>query len=108
MKIAITAMGPDLEARVDPRFGRAAFFLIVDTETQQFEVIDNTVNVNAAGGAGTRSAECVVTAGARHVLTGDVGPKAQRGLQAGGVGVTTGLGGTCREALEAFQAHAAE
>ena len=82
MKIAITAQTPDLDGQVDPRFGRAACFLIVDTDTEQFEVLDNAPNVNAAGGAGTRSAESVVKAGAQWVLSGDVGPKARNALDA--------------------------
>ncbi len=103
MKIAITAQTPDLDGQVEPRFGRAACFLIVDTDTEQFEVLDNAPNVNAAGGAGTRSAESVVKAGAQCVLSGDVGPKARNALDAAGVKVVTDVQGTCREALGNFK-----
>ena len=41
MKIAVTSTGTDLESAVDPRFGRAAYILIVDSETIAFEALDN-------------------------------------------------------------------
>ena len=46
MKIAITAKGADLDSEVDPRFGRAAYILIVDSETLDFEALDNKENIN--------------------------------------------------------------
>jgi predicted Fe-Mo cluster-binding NifX family protein len=33
MKIVIGAISPDLDDPIDPRFGRAAYFVIVDTYT---------------------------------------------------------------------------
>ena len=107
MKIAVTAQGPTLDAAVDPRFGRAAHFLIVETDTLECRAVENATNVSATGGAGTRSAECVVGEGAKWVLSGDVGPKARHALEAAGVGITIGVQGTCREAVEAFKAQGA-
>ena len=45
MTIAVTAQGRDLSAPIDPRFGRAKFFVIVDTETGEF----STAVVGAPG-----------------------------------------------------------
>ena len=56
MKIAVTSKGTDLDSQVDPRFGRAAFILFVDSETFNFEVMDNKENVNALKGAGIQAA----------------------------------------------------
>jgi len=53
MKIAGTATGSDLDSQVDPRFGRTVYILIVDTATLEFEVLDNSENLNAFKGAGT-------------------------------------------------------
>jgi len=53
MKLIITATAPELEAQVDPRFGRGAYFIVVDTETLGWQAHYNQA-VNAAGGAGTR------------------------------------------------------
>jgi predicted Fe-Mo cluster-binding NifX family protein len=103
MKIAITSTGKMLESEIDPRFGRAAYFLIVDTETMGFETIENA-NAAAGGGAGINSAKTVIDAGAQAVLTGNCGPNAQRTLAAAGVKLYTGLQGTITEAVEQLKA----
>ena len=59
MKIAVTSQGTSLDSQVDPRFGRAAYILIVDTETFEFEVLDNKENANALKGAGIQAASMV-------------------------------------------------
>jgi len=102
MKIAITATGKTMDSPVDQRFGRAAYFVVVDTETMDFAVIDNE-NVAAAGGAGISSAKAVVDTGAKAVLTGNCGPNAQRTLSAAGVRLYTGVTGTVAEAVELFK-----
>ena len=102
MKIAVTSVGKTMDSPVDQRFGRAAYFVVVDTETMDFTVIDNE-NVAAAGGAGISSAKAVVDAGAEAVLTGNCGPNAQRTLSAAGVRLYTGVTGTVAEAVELFK-----
>lgn len=102
MKIAITSTGKTLDSQVDPRFGRAACFVIVETETMEFSAIENE-NVAAAGGAGISSAKIVIDAGVQVVLTGNCGPNAQRTLSAGGVKLYTGVTGTVAEAIELFK-----
>jgi predicted Fe-Mo cluster-binding NifX family protein len=87
MKIAFTTEGNDLNGDVNPRFGRASKFLIFDTESRNFEVVDNTQNLNAAQGAGIQSAETVYRLGAGAVVTGHCGPKAFRVLSAAGIKV---------------------
>ena len=99
MKIAITSTGRTLDSQVDPRFGRAACFVIVETETMEFSTIENE-NVAAAGGAGISSAKIVIDAGVQAALTGNCGPNAQRTLSAGGVKLYTGVTGTVAEAIE--------
>ncbi len=104
MKMAVTAQGPQLDSAVDPRFGRARYFVVFDDQTQQAEAVNNEVNLNAVQGAGIQAARQVVDLGAGAVLTGNVGPKAYMTLQAAGVQVHTGAAGTVREALEQFKA----
>jgi len=91
-----------MDSPVDQRFGRAAYFVVVDTETMDFSVIDNE-NVAAAGGAGISSAKAVVDAGAEAVLTGNCGPNAERTLTAAGAKLYTGTTGTVAEAIELFK-----
>lgn len=102
MKIAVTSTGKTLDSQVDPRFGRAACFIIIDTETMDFSVIEN-VNTAAAGGAGISSAKLVIDAGAEAILTGNCGPNAERTLTAAGLKLYTGVTGTVAEAIELFK-----
>lgn len=103
MKIAITSEGETLESAVDPRFGRGAYFLLVDSESEEFRVVNNEQNLAAAQGAGIQAAETVARSGAKALLTGHCGPNAFRTLQAAGIAVYTGASGTAREALERFR-----
>lgn len=102
-KIAVTSQGPTLDDPVDPRFGRAAGFVVMDTETNEIEYVDNGSSQAMAQGAGIQAAETVVRAGATTLLTGFVGPKAFRALEAGGVTIVQDLGEmSVRQALEAY------
>jgi len=103
MKIAITSTGKTLDSQVDPRFGRAAYFIIIDTETMEFSVIENK-NVAGAGGAGISSAKVVIDSGAGAVLTGNCGPNAERTLTAASVKLYTAVTGTISEAVELLKA----
>lgn len=102
MKIAVTSIGGDMDSQVDPRFGRAACFVVVDTESMAFEAVENR-NVDASGGAGINAAKVVIDAGAEAVLTGNCGPNAERTLRAGNVKLYTGVAGTVAEAVEQFK-----
>ena len=87
MIIAISSKGKDLSSSLDMRFGRAAYFIIYNTEDKNFSVVDNVQNLNAAQGAGIQSAEHIVDSRAQVLITGNTGPKAFRVLQAAGVSV---------------------
>ena len=100
MKIAVTAKGRELSSEVDPRFGRAAYILIVDTGTKTCEVIDNRDNANAFKGAGIQAATMIADRGAEVLLTGFCGPNAFRTLEAAGIKVGSDTGGTVAEAIE--------
>jgi len=102
MKIAVTSTGKTLDSQVDPRFGRAACFIIIDTETMDLNVIENE-NAAAAGGAGISSAKIVIDAEAEAVLTGNCGPNAERTLSAAGLQLYTRVTGTVAEAVELFK-----
>lgn len=103
MKIAITATGNSLDSMVDPRFGRAAWFLIVDTATMQLtEAIDNTAGKEAAHGAGISAAAQVADKGVEALLTGRVGPKALPVLEKAGVQAVNDVSGTIMDAINNF------
>lgn len=106
MTIAITTSGDGLDAQVDPRFGRAKAFIIYDTESGEWSLLDNAQNVFAAQGAGIQSATAVVNAGAEAVVTGNCGPRAFATLSAANVAIYPGASGTVQEAIEALKAGA--
>lgn len=99
MKVAVTAQGNTLDSPIDERFGRASYFLIVNTDDDSFDVIDNTVNVNAMGGAGVQAAQDVIDKGVEWILTGSMGPKAYDVISSAGVKIGSGASGTVRDAL---------
>ena len=102
MKIAITYRGKTLDAEVDPRFGRAAYILVVDSETFEFEVLDNQENVNAFKGAGIQAAAMVSEMGAEVLLTGYCGPNAFKTLNVAKIKVANDAAGTVKETVRAF------
>ena len=104
MKVAVTSKGVLLDSEVDPRFGRAPYILIVDTDTLAFEAIDNSDNVNAFKGAGIQAATMVSDKGAEVLMTGYCGPKAFATLEAAGIKVISDVTGKAREAIAAFKA----
>jgi predicted Fe-Mo cluster-binding NifX family protein len=102
MKIALTAQEKDLNTEMDPRFGRAPFFVIFDTEWGSYSFIDNEQNLNAPQGAGIQAAQNVIKTGADVLITGSCGPKAFRVLQASEIKVVTGASGPVKEVIERY------
>lgn len=102
MKIAVSATGNHLDSPIDPRFGRCAYFLIVDTENMSFEVFANESGA-LGGGAGIQSAQFISSKGAQILISGNCGPNAVQTLSASGIKVILGQGGTAKEAIERFK-----
>jgi predicted Fe-Mo cluster-binding NifX family protein len=103
MKIAISATGTTLDAEVDPRFGRCAYFIIVDPETMQFEALPNE-SAQASGGAGIAAAQAVAAKGVEAVLTGNCGPNATQVLSSAGIKIITGVSGIVKDAVQSYKA----
>jgi predicted Fe-Mo cluster-binding NifX family protein len=103
MKIAVSSTGKDLEATLDARFGRAAYFMIVDPDTLAFEAVENRQNLNLAQGAGIQAAKTVLQHKADALITGNCGPKAFKVLVAAGIKVYVGVAGCIRDVVEQFK-----
>ncbi len=100
MKIAVASQGQELESQVDQRFGRAPYFIVVDSETNEFQCVTNEQNLNAPQGAGIQSGQTVAETGAEAVISGNVGPKAYQTLSAAEVVIYLAPSGTVKEAVE--------
>lgn len=103
MKIAVTATGPQLSSELDPRFGRAACFIIVDPETMAFEVVENRQNLDLPQGAGIQAGKTIVDHRVDALITGNCGPKAFKVLEQAGVKILVGAKGTVQDAVEQFK-----
>jgi predicted Fe-Mo cluster-binding NifX family protein len=103
MRIAVSANGSSLDAEVDPRFGRCQYFIIVDPETMEFEVVNNS-GAMAGGGAGISTAQMIAGKGVDAILTGNCGPNAFQVLSAAGIKVTTGVSGKVQDAVRDYKA----
>ena len=104
MKVAVTAQEKELGSQMDPRFGRAKFLIVVDTDTDDFEIHDNTVNLNATQGAGIQTGQNIASLKVEAVITGNVGPNAFRTLNAANVKVFLTEKQTVQEAIDSFKA----
>ena len=102
MKIAVSSSGQDLNAQLDPRFGRCPYFLIIDTADMSFEAFENE-NAALGGGAGIQAAQFVASKGVKAVITGNCGPNAMQVFSAAGVQVYVGQAGTLKEVLERYK-----
>jgi predicted Fe-Mo cluster-binding NifX family protein len=102
MKICITSQGSTLDALAEERFGRAPFFIIVDTETGSFEAIENQFG-GGSGGVGPKAAQILISQKVEALVSGMVGGNAHEVLQAAGIPLYVyRSGGTVRDALEQF------
>jgi len=105
MKIAITSSGKSLADKVDERFGRAKYFVIVDTnKPDKVNIIENSQNLNLQQGAGIQAAQTISNENVDALITGNCGPKAFKTLQAAGIKIFTGASGTIKEAIDDLNA----
>jgi predicted Fe-Mo cluster-binding NifX family protein len=102
MRIAITSQGDNPEAAMDSRFGRCAYFILVDSETGETEILPNPA-IDAAGGAGPLAAQTIADRGVQAVITGNVGPNAIQTLKAAKITIYQSASGTIKENLAKYK-----
>jgi len=102
MKLAISSTGKDLNSQLDLRFGRCAYFLVINPDDMSFEVFNNESAV-LGGGAGIQSAQFLASKGVDAVITGNCGPNAVQTLTAAGVELFAGQTGTVKAVVERFK-----
>jgi predicted Fe-Mo cluster-binding NifX family protein len=102
MKIAVSADGADLEARVAQKFGVSKYLVIVDLDTGDFEAVPNP-GASQQRGAGVQAILLAISKEVKTVLTGWCSPAARQRLTANGIEVVSGLSGTVGEAVEDYR-----
>jgi len=102
MKITVSATGNTMDSQIDQRFGRAAAFVFVETDTMDFEAIDNAAAASS-GGAGIAAAQLVADKDVKAVITGNVGPNAMNVLNAANIGIYKVGALTVKENVELFK-----
>ncbi len=100
MLIAITALENSLQSEIDPRFGRAAFYMIVNTETDEVTVHNNSDGISASNGAGTGAAQTLSEYGVEALYTGSVGPKAAAVLEKARIQYNENITGTIQGVID--------
>lgn len=101
-KIAVSAVERGPDARIDPRFGRAPWLVIHDTESGLYESVANP-HATARRGAGIQAARLVLGLRVGSIITGRCGPNVFGTLCVGDVTVFTGVEGTVRQAIGAHR-----
>ena len=103
MRVAITSPGKVLESNLDTRFGRAAYFIIVDPETMEYEVVENSQNLNLPQGAGIQAGKTIIENNVNVLITGNCGPKAFKVLQSAGIKIMTGARGRIFDVISQYK-----
>lgn len=75
MKLAIALKENEYNSSVDERFGRAPFFIIIDSDTKEFEIIENEAKDEATG-AGLKAVKNLLKHEIDIIIAGEIGPKA--------------------------------
>lgn len=107
MKVAVTAQGPDLQSALDERFGRCRYVIVADDSGQIIKSVANP-GLDDPSGAGVGMAQFLADQGVSAVITGRVGPKAERALNAAHISVYLAPPGAVGDALAAFKRGALE
>ena len=102
MKVAVSSNEKNLDAQLDPRFGRCAYFLVVNPDDMSFEAFNNQ-SATQGGGAGIQAAQFLASQGVEAVITGNCGPNAVQTLSAAGIELFGGQSGTVRDVVERFK-----
>jgi predicted Fe-Mo cluster-binding NifX family protein len=102
MKIAISSSGKTLDSPIDPRFGRCAWFLVVDPADMRYEAFDNQSAAQSSG-AGIQAAQFLAEKNVTAVITGHVGPNAVQTLSAAGIEIFAEQQGTIKEVVERYR-----
>lgn len=84
MKIAITSKSNSLNSSMDPRFGRAEWMAVYDSQEKKTEFHNNEAKEQQSG-SGPKTAQLLADLGVEKIFSGDFGPKAKKVLESLGI-----------------------
>lgn len=103
MKVCFTAKGTNLEAPMEERFGRAPYFVIIESGTGSFDAIKNPY-ADGGGGVGPKAVQVLITNNVKALVSGQVGGNAQEVLAAAGISMYMyRAGGSVHDAFDQFK-----
>ncbi len=105
MRIVFTTKGDSWDSEMDPRFGRAPFFLVYDEEKDTLEATENSDITAMAHGAGPKAVEKLFTLNPDVLITGN-GPGGNAAMVLGRTEIKVFIGagsGTAKDALEMYK-----
>ncbi len=102
MKIMITSRGETLDSPMDERYGRAEYFIVYNTENDQFEAVKNPF-LNDKGGVGISVAKFTIEQGIDALISGSFGPNAQDVISGSNIKLYQAKGGSIKEIVELFK-----
>jgi len=101
MIIAVSSQDGMFNTELSPRFGRCNYFIIMDTETREWESKPNPA-LDARGGAGPQAVQFLSESGVEAAITGRYGPNAFTTLKTAGIRAYIAETGTPEELLDRF------
>lgn len=101
MKIAFPTRGENLTAVINDNFARSDKFLIIDSETKEFEVFNNAAAASQ-GGAGPKAAQILIDKGVEVLIAPRCGQKAYDLLSAGEIKVYKASGISIEEGFNLY------
>ena len=103
MKIALPIEDKDKNALISKSLGRAKYFLIYDTKSNEYLYIDNDA-LSSQGGAGIKAAQILADNGASHLIALQCGENAATALEAAGIMIYQGQEGSAKENIDKLEA----
>lgn len=101
LKIVFPASKDELDSKVDKRFGRCSYFLVVDTDNMQSEVYENKYKSESQG-AGISASQFLIKKDIDAVVASNIGPNAFNVLDSGDVDVYQ-FSGNIKDGVEKFK-----
>lgn len=102
MKVAVSSNRDNLDAQLEQRLGRCAFFLVVNTDDMSFEAFKNEGAVHG-GDADIQAARFLASQGVEAVITGNCGPNVVQTLSTAGIELFGEQAGLVREVVKRFK-----